>query len=94
MRYLTTGIPPDFAKKALVVWACMLVAICVGGYFLLSQDKWDKEWCRAHALAIYAQTHPHVLCQDARGIRARPETYPVENSVWVIDPSLAGDAKK
>jgi hypothetical protein len=90
----SSGISPELARVALATWFCMLVAICAGGYFLLSENKRDKEWCRAHHLAVIARTHPHVYCQDANGIRHRPGEYPVENSVWVNERPTAKGAPK
>jgi hypothetical protein len=74
---------PEFAKKLLIGWSCMLIGICVVFGYLISQIKRDEEWCFAHELATYAQTHLHVLCEDAVGFRARPGDYPVANGIWI-----------
>jgi hypothetical protein len=89
----SSRISPQTAKMIVIAWVCMFIAIGVVAYFTWSHARSDKDWCRAHNLAVYDQEHPaQVYCQDARGIRKRPGEYPVENSLWVIEPSMANDA--
>jgi hypothetical protein len=77
---------PQTLKMIVVAWVCMFTVICIAVFFIVSHNRSDKAWCRAHKLTVHVQEHPpQVFCQDVYGIRKRPGEYPVENSVWVIE---------